>query len=512
MEAKIIEEDLKRVTRYNKHQSFKHRFKALTNLIPPDVSGESEFIEGLNAAVKAIQSLLDSTSKKGLSFRALGGNWSLSRVADTDGRLVNTKPLNWAFPLGEESISRDYPGGSRDGLFFAQCGVHVGELSVTLRKYGRALRTSGASNGQTIAGALSTGTHGSAFDVGATQDFVVAIHLITGPESQVWLERTSYPVASDELVASFGAERKRDDELFNAALVSFGSFGVIHAVIIETDPLYLLETYRKDISYDDALRRTITTLDFDEIELPKRPTRPYHFEVVINPHRDEITPRITTMYRLPYTSDYESPEWDEIAIGDDAMALMGFITDRVPGAIPTFINLTFNSAYPEFPEGGKKPPTGTHGEVFGNTTTRGTASAVAMGVPIAEADRALQALLGVHETDGPFPGLFSLRFVKGSSALLAFTRFPETAVVELDGVQSDQTTNFYKKTFKAFESLGIPFTLHWGKVNDYLTAARVRRMYEDRVERWIAARHKILSEKMRPVFTNAFMERCGLAD
>jgi hypothetical protein len=53
-----------------------------------------------------------------------------------------------------------------------------------------------------------------------------------------------------------------DDELFNAALVSFGSFGFIHGVMIETEDIYLLESYRKKIPLDDSFRHIMETLDF----------------------------------------------------------------------------------------------------------------------------------------------------------------------------------------------------------------------------------------------------------
>jgi hypothetical protein len=42
-----------------------------------------------------------------------------------------------------------------------------------------------------------TGTHGSAIDVGSVPDFIVGMHIITGPDKHIWLERESYPIVSD---------------------------------------------------------------------------------------------------------------------------------------------------------------------------------------------------------------------------------------------------------------------------------------------------------------------------
>ncbi len=109
------------------------------------------------------------------------------------------------------------------------------------------MRTCGASNGQTIVGAFSTGTHGSAIDAGSTPDFVVGLHIVTGPHTHIWLERATHPVVADAFVEKLNTNLVRNDDLFNAALVSFGSFGFIHGVMIETEEIYLLECYRQRI-------------------------------------------------------------------------------------------------------------------------------------------------------------------------------------------------------------------------------------------------------------------------
>ena len=67
--------------------------------------------------------------------------------------------------------------------------------------------------------------------------------------------------------------------------------------------------------------------------------------------------------------------------------------------------------------------------------------------------------------------------------------------------------------WKAYEQAGIPFTLHRGKENDYLTKARVRRMYgDDVIERWLSDRRQLLSAAMRKTFSSRFLEDAGLAD
>jgi hypothetical protein len=82
-------------------------------------------------------------------------------------------------------------------------------------------------------------------------------------------------------------------------------------------------------------------------------------------------------------------------------------------------------------------------------------------------------------------------------------------VVELDAAFSDQTYAFYTAARKAFEDQKIPFTFHWGKINE-LNPTRLANMYGDNIQTWIAARNKLLDADTRQVFTNATLKLWGL--
>ncbi|HMF73463.1 MAG TPA: hypothetical protein VK616_18410, partial [Flavitalea sp.] len=111
-----------------------------------------------------------------------------------------------------------------------------------------------------------------------------------------------------------------------------------------------------------------------------------------------------------------------------------------------------------------------------------------------------------------FAGAIALRFIKGTPATLGFTHFNKTCVLEMDGVESKSSRNFFEKVWNRFEELGIPYTLHWGKINFILNQERVRRMYgESAVNQWKTWRETLLDEPTRKVFTNDFMVRCGLS-
>jgi hypothetical protein len=504
LKARIVKKKSRNWT--NKHENFTQRIAGLYDVWNPSGSANRQ-IEAYNATTKALRELIGKTTKKRERIRALGSAWSISNAAATDGRLINTKPLNRLFRISGPSISKDYTGDP-DNLFFVQCGVSIGELNRFLRQQGKSLKTSGASNGQTIAGALSTGTHGSAIDTGAIQDFVKGLHLITGPNRHVWLERASEPVTSPQLAERLGAEVIRDDDTFNAALVSFGSYGIIHGVLIETEDLYLLEASRIKLSFDDHLKHVIHTLDFDRISLPEPDQRPYHFEIVINPHATDRQAFCTVMYKKPFIhkADERRKSSGGFQPGDDFLCVIGTLLDIAPVAIPGAVNKLIASQYREY-----SGRTGALGDIFSATGIRGKATGAAMGVPLDEAGRALNAVLNVHNRSRNFPGVIALRYVKKSDALLAFTRYSPTCVIDLDAVDNQTTKNFFRGVWREFDQLNIPYTMHWGKANE-LTSESVRTMYGEDLETWLKIRRSLLKEEDRLTFSSPFTDQCGLSE
>lgn len=488
----------------NKHENFSAPVAGLYDIWNPKVSG-SQMINGYRATTRALQEFTEEAMSKDIRLRPLGSAWSISRAALTDGWLINTKPLNWVFRMSGLNITEEFKG-NRSNLLFLQCGVSIGELNRYLAERGKSLKTTGASNGQTIAGALSTGTHGSAMNVGAVQDFVVGLHLITGPGRHVWLERASYPVTSGRFAERLGAEVIRDDDIFNAALVSFGSFGIIQGVMIETEDIFLLEAGRYKLPFDQNLRDVIHTLDFDRVALPEKNVKPYHFEVVINPHTTDGQAFSTVMYKKPYQPDYKQRGGSQrrFQAGDDFLSVIGTLLDVVQDGVPVAVNTLLAAQYRSY-EG----RVGTLGDIFSSTSIRGKSTGAAMGVPLQEAEHALQVIMDVHKTGDPFPGVFALRYVKKSEALLAFTRFNMTCIIDLDAVDNRSARRFFRKVWKAFDHEKVPYTVHWGKANE-LTPEHLEKMYEDDLERWLSVRKDLLGDKACQAFSSPFTDQCGL--
>jgi hypothetical protein len=488
----------------NKHETFTQQIKDLYEL------GNDPMLAPLAAyldTTKGFQQIIADAIATQTPIRALGSAWSWTKIATAEaGIMLDTKPLNMLFEISSQSVDTAYKGDARR-LFLAQCGNGVWELSRFLKPRYLSLRTSGASNGQTIAGLTATGAHGSAFDVGAAQDFVTGLHIIIGPTKHIWLERASNPVVSPSFIANLQTELVRDDALFNAALVSFGSFGIIHGIMIETEDIFLLETYMSRMPWDDSLRQIMETLDFSTAtKLPCGTERPYHFAVQLNPYDLDNGVYVTTMYKRPYHAGYKPPVHNSAGLGpgDDAPCFIGQLTEAIPALVPTLVNKLLAGALTPFTK-----QFGILSEIFDNTTLHGKLLSAAIGIPIQQVGKVTQLLLDLNKTAGPFSGLFAYRFIKKSGATLAFTRYDYTCVLELDAAFSDATYSFYTAAWKKLEDEGIPFTFHWGKVNE-LDFGRIKNMYGANADAWIAARNQLLDADTRKVFTNATLQKWGL--
>lgn len=526
----------------NAHQNFRHRFKPGASYTLRVFSNESR-LEDYNATTANMQWLIRNAINTGSPLRAMGSNWSFSPVAMCNGGMLNTRALNLRFTLGNSSLSQAYlrSGKTKEDLMFVQCGMGMLELNEVLElRYRRSIRASGGSNGQTIAGATATGTHGGALYTGAVHDTIAGLHLVTGPNRHVWIEKASAPAVSDEFIRALGAEAIRDDDMFNAAVVSFGSFGIIHGVLLQTEPLFLLEEYRFDnVPYTDEMKGAISRQDMvalraflnrlaDESGLPaslrvKLPAESetrklYHLEVALNPHDFERGSKekgiyIRTFYKTPCPPGYR-PVHSRIESGLTYSRDLNGIISRVLDAAGPVVNMLtvkplVNALFKSTLRAAQPKPI-TIGETFRHTRFKGQIASAAIAVATSDVFRVVEVIVDLNK-QRPFAGGVALRFVKGTSATLGFTRFDKTCVLEMDGVDADITRRFFEKVWMRLEAEGVPYTLHWGKINFILNEQRVRRMYGDaNVDGWLRCRAALLDEATRGVFTNDFMIRCGL--
>lgn len=247
----------------------------------------------------------------GVRLHAAGSHWGLSTAAMSDHTFIETRDpcnvrpamartlhevvpdcMNWDFLLhmslrqplefGNPELDQSIPyfvhveSGKRVYELYAEldqdAGDDTGGLAQRLARdlhtnayYGSwGFRTLGSAGGQTVFGALTTGTHGGDFDAPPMADDVAALHLVSDSGRHYWIEPENQPeeiqlTDDDKLAGLYGGlgesfEIVRDDDAFHAVLVGAGRFGVVYSVVLRAVRQYMLHETRVLGTWQDARR------------------------------------------------------------------------------------------------------------------------------------------------------------------------------------------------------------------------------------------------------------------
>jgi L-gulono-1,4-lactone dehydrogenase len=196
----------------------------------------------------AIADAVREAALAGLPVRALGSGHSFTAAAATSGAALELS--NWTGVISADSDS---------GLVTVRSGTTLRSLNTALDALGLALPNLGDIDAQTIAGAISTGTHGTGARIGGLATQVVSLDL----------------VLADGTVVSCSAEQRPD--LFAAARVSLGALGVIATVTLRCVPAFTLAADERLMPLEEVTAR------FDEFAACND-----HFELFWFPYGDRV--------------------------------------------------------------------------------------------------------------------------------------------------------------------------------------------------------------------------------
>jgi hypothetical protein len=257
-------------------------------------------------SVEQIVAAVEDVERNGGVIKAIGSGWSYSDAAVTPEvtHLIDTSRLNRVLSGGDSSIvsavipfALNETSRARSRYFVhVETGIKIHTLNCTLDAMrdgggtGLAMPTLGGSNGQSLAGVISTSTHGGDIDLPPIVDAVRAIHLVGPGGQEWWIEPLAGAITSSDRMllardAGFLCADIRieyDDDLFRAALVSVGRMGIIYSVVIEAVDAFRLREDRRGSSWETEagfIRDTI-------INAASPYSGPRFAEFVVTPYRN----------------------------------------------------------------------------------------------------------------------------------------------------------------------------------------------------------------------------------
>jgi L-gulono-1,4-lactone dehydrogenase len=382
-----------------------------------------------------------------------GSGHSFTEAAMTDGTMID---------LG--ALRRVIDADRASGLVRVGAGTVLAELNEELHRLGLAMENLGDIDRQTVAGAISTGTHG------------------TGAR----LCNISAQVEAVEVVTAAGEVRELDGsqpDLLRAARVGIGALGAISAVTLRCVPAFVLERIDSPQPREEVLD------SFDE-----RAAANDHFELFTFPYADSALVLERNRVEGPprprgrvgaYLNDTVLENW--------ALEALSATGRLVPRAIPRLARLAATLA-----SGGKTVDRSDR--VFASER-RVRFTEMEYGVPREHGPGAARRVIEwVRANRYPVFFPIEMRVAAGDDALLSPSHERDTTYIAVHQYRGME----WRRYFEAVEAImreygGRP---HWGK-RHFQTAETLAPLYP----RWDAFR--AARDELDPgrVFTNEYASR-----
>ncbi|WP_232680716.1 D-arabinono-1,4-lactone oxidase [Nocardioides sp. R-C-SC26] len=197
------------------------------------------------ASTADVVRILAEAARDGLPVKAHGAGHSFTAIAATDGVALHLGRMNAL--LDHDPVT---------GRVRVQAGISLRELNPQLAALGLALPNLGDVDPQSVAGAISTGTHGTGARLHGIAAAVVGLQLVT---------------ASGEVV-----EIDERHPWSGAAAVSLGALGVVTEVTLQCVPAFLLHAREEPMALPAVLESLPSLVEDND-----------HFEFYWFPHTEK---------------------------------------------------------------------------------------------------------------------------------------------------------------------------------------------------------------------------------
>jgi FAD-linked oxidoreductase len=175
-------------------------------------------------SVAELAALVASASEQGQKVKAVGSGHSFTSAAATNGRMIRLENLSGILHVDRATCRVTVGAGTR-----------LSELNTLLDAEGLALANLGDIAYQTVAGAISTSTHGTGKALTGLAGQVVAMKLVNGHGEIIECSQSVNP------------------HIFDVARVSVGALGVITEYTLQAVPSFRLRALEQPMRLDDVL-------------------------------------------------------------------------------------------------------------------------------------------------------------------------------------------------------------------------------------------------------------------
>ena len=406
--------------------------------------------------VEAVQRAVIAAAARRMPIKAVGAGHSFTGIAVAPGVLLELRDLSGLVSVDVER--------SRVTLL---AGTRLHQIPALLAPYGLAMQNLGDIDRQSIAGAVSTGTHGTGARFGGLATQVVGATLVT---------------ASGELLR---VDADHDAALLPAVTLGLGALGILVELTLQCVPAFVLHAVERPEPLDDVL---------DALE--QRVAEADHFEFYWFPHTDRAMTKTNT--RLPESAPRHplSPvgKWvDDVLVGG-GLHQVACTAGRMLPPLVAPINRLSAKVW------GDREFTDASSRVF--ATERSVRfREMEYALPVENVRAAFGAVRALVDERGwriGFP--VEVRFAAGDDRWLSTAHGRESGYIAVHRYWREDPTEYFGAVEQIMlDHAGRP---HWGKMHT-LGAEALRERYP-RFDDFCSLRDRLDPERL---FRNAYLDR-----
>jgi L-gulono-1,4-lactone dehydrogenase len=405
-------------------------------------------------SIEQIAEAVGRAADEAWRVRVAGAGHSFSDIACTDGMLLLLERFGDVLDVDRDT-----------GLVRVQGGITIAALNARLAEHGLAMENLGDIDVQSIAGAISTATHGTGARLRNIPSQVTELKLVLADGS------------------TLQCSPERDAEVFRAAKVGLGALGVVAEVTLRCVPAFTLRGIDAPAPLDETLER------FEELALGND-----HFEFFVFPHAsDALTRTNNRTDESPRPRGKVAAYANDVLLTNHAFGMFCRLGRRVPSQIPRINRLVTKLA-------GSTKRVDRSDRIFASPRLV-KFTEMEYSLPRERTPEVVRRVMEMVPARGfavPFP--IEVRTVAADDALLSTAAGRDSGFVAVHMYEGMEWRPYFEAVQEIMDELGG--RPHWGK-RHFQTAETLRGRYPE-WDRFQAVRARLDPEGH---FANAWTDR-----
>jgi L-gulonolactone oxidase len=391
--------------------------------------------------------------RSGERVKVVGSGHSFTGIALTDGRMVDMSRYGGVLSIDRQNLTAT-----------VQAGITLSKLNDTLEENALALPNLGDIQYQTVAGALSTGTHGTGIRFQGIASQISAMRLVAG----------------DGTVTECSPDQ--EPELFHAARVGLGALGILSTVTLRCVPAFTLRAIEEPIPFDEVLESLESLVNEND-----------HFEFYYVPHtRWCLTKRNNRVDGEPSSRPGWREFFDDVVMQNVAFEAICRVGRLAPVAIPRLAKVVAGSGRTDYSDASHRVFTSPRLVRFNE---------MEYSIPRAAAVEAITRVREFIDRSGlrvSFP--IEVRFLAGDDIPLSMAQGRESCFIAVHMYVGTPFQQYFEGVESIMNSYGG--RPHWGKLH-FQTSETLAPRYPE----WAAFQRARSRLDPTGTFSNEYLDR-----